>query len=79
MKPSVAKRAGQWTAVAALAALVSHYVEAWGDTGPQWHHVAAVIAAAVIGALVSLAEGKAGSAPADKPATDPNVPDGDSG
>ena len=77
MKSSVAKRTGQWTAVAALGTLLTDYVNNWAEHGPEWWHVVGVIAVAVIGAVVSLAEDKTGSAAAT--ADDPDVPDGDGG
>ena len=79
MKSSVAKRTGQWTAVAALGVLLTDYINDWANSVDKpWEHVLGVIAVAVIGAVVPLLEGKAGSAPADT-ADDPDVPDGDSG
>ena len=80
MKSSVAKRTGQWTAVAALATLLTDYINDWANNVDKpWEHVVGVIAVAVIGAVVSLAEGKGSAAAADDAADDPDVPDGDGG
>ena len=77
VKKKVATRAGGWAGIAALATVVSHYIDDnligpyLGD-GVPWHHVLAVIATAVVAGLVELAQ--QGTGPTVE-VPDPDVPD----
>ena len=59
-KPAVAAKVGEWTAIAALATLVSHYIDnliaTWNADGVPWHHLIAVTATACVGGLVAIVQ-----------------------
>ena len=81
VKQKIAARAGGWAGIAALATVLSHYLDNTllahlSSDGVQWHHAVAVVITAVVAALVELVQ--SGTGPTVE-VPDPNVPDEDGG